>query len=118
VRIDPRVAADGVTQKDLEEQLALNLKIRDAIQEARVAAQTIADVRKRALTQSPALQELEARLVTGPGAYPQPKLIDQLGNLSRMTGAADQKVGRDAFLRYDDLRKELDAILAEVKKLQ
>ena len=30
-------------------------------------------------------------------------LIDQLSNIARMIGQADQKVGRDAFMRFDDL---------------
>jgi hypothetical protein len=33
--IDPRVAADGVRQQDLEEQLDLNLKLRDGMRDAR-----------------------------------------------------------------------------------
>jgi hypothetical protein len=42
VRVDPRVAADGVTQSDLEEQLALSLRVRDLAGEARADAIRIA----------------------------------------------------------------------------
>jgi hypothetical protein len=62
------------------------------------------------------LQSLEARLVTAGGSYPQPMLIDQFGNVARMIGQADQKVGRDAFLRYDDLKEQLDALLVEIER--
>jgi hypothetical protein len=34
-----------------------------------------------------------------------------------MTTQADQKVGRDAVARYEALRKELDAVLAELRPL-
>jgi hypothetical protein len=34
-----------------------------------------------------------------------------------MTTGADQKVGRDALERYADLKKELDAIKAELARL-
>ena len=43
-------------------------------------------------------------------------LIDQLANVARMIGQADQKVGRDAFLRYDDLKQQLDGLSAEVER--
>jgi hypothetical protein len=33
-----------------------------------------------------------------------------------MTSGADQKVGRDALARYQVLRKELDALLAETAR--
>jgi hypothetical protein len=34
-----------------------------------------------------------------------------------MIGQADQKVGRDAFIRFDDLMKEMAAVKAEALKL-
>jgi hypothetical protein len=34
-----------------------------------------------------------------------------------MTSGADQKVGRDAIQRYEVLRKELDAIKAELDRV-
>ena len=119
VRVDPRVAADGVTQADLEEQVAFNLKVRDAISAARQVVAQLAEVREKK-RQDPAavkaLDALRARLVTAGGAYPQPMLIDQFGNLARMVGQADQKIGRDAFLRYEDLMKELASIQAELPR--
>jgi hypothetical protein len=61
-----------------------------------------------------AIAAIEAKLVTAGGSYPQPMLIDQYANVARMIGQADQKVGRDAYLRLDDLDKELAAITSEV----
>ena len=44
-------------------------------------------------------------------------LIDQFANVARMLSQADQKPGRDAYLRYDDLVKELEAVKAEAAKV-
>jgi hypothetical protein len=57
-----------------------------------------------------AAQALRAELVTAGGNYPQPMLIDQLQNVWRMANQADQRPGRDAVVRLDDLRGELAAI--------
>ena len=56
------------------------------------------------------LQELLGKVVTATGIYPQPMLIEQLSNIARMIGQADQKVGKDALIRYEDLMKEMAAI--------
>ena len=120
VRVDPRVAADGVTQADLQEQLDLSLKLRDATAEARALATRIAgalDTSKADQAKTKALQALYNRVVTASTVYPQPMLIDQLSNITRMIGQADQKPGRDAYDRFGDLMKDMAAIQAELKRL-
>jgi hypothetical protein len=120
VRIDPRVAATGVTQADLQEQLALALKVRDAVADARALGARLTAARQATKPGTPnitALEALIARVVTADVVYPQPMLIDQLSNVARMIGQADQKVGRDAFVRFDDLMKEMAAVKAEALKL-
>jgi hypothetical protein len=120
VKIDPRVTADGVTQNDLEEQAALSLRIRDAISQVLKLAERVGDARDKAADDRAAstrLQQLHDKLVTGRGAYPQPMLIDQLANIARMIGQADQRVGRDAYVRFNDLLKELAVLEAEVSML-
>ncbi|MGE0454351.1 MAG: hypothetical protein AB7O37_16415 [Vicinamibacteria bacterium] len=111
VKPDPRLAADGVTEADLREQEALNLRIREAIARARrLAARVDAERDRRRAAGEPSsadLDVLRARLVTAGGAYPQPMLIDQLQNLYRMTTGADQKLGREAFRRLDELAGRL-----------
>lgn len=122
VKLDPRLEKDGVTPADLREQLELQKKLADAVAQGRSAAARLRAARERlgkdagGTGAAKAIDALLARLVTAGGSYPQPMLIDQLANVARMIGQADQKVGRDAFLRYDDLRQELDALLAEVDK--
>ncbi len=128
LKMDPRVRADGVTEADLIEQLALSLQVRDALSEARRAARRIGTARealasetvgssraaRRAQDRDRELAGLHASLVTAEGRYQTPMLIDQLGYLSGMIGRADQKPGIDAYQRYADLRAKLDAILAEM----
>ena len=129
VMIDPRVAADGVSQADLEEQLAFNLQVRDALSDAQQAAARIDSTKKllkarldaedaQAMRVKEELDEIESALVTDTSdSYPPPMLINQLRYLSGMTSRADQKPGRDAYVRYEELRAELDGLLAALDQL-
>ena len=56
------------------------------------------------------LQVLWARMVTAPGTYEQPMLLDQLNSINRVEAGADQKIGTESRRRYDDLVNELKAI--------
>jgi photosystem II stability/assembly factor-like uncharacterized protein len=130
--VDPRVPRDGVTQADLEAQVTFQLKVRDAISDARRLQQQVEQAMKAAsvpavpaaqpgtraldLTFAHPLQRLSARLSDQSGIYPQPMLVSQLQNVARMVGQADQKVGKDAVDRFDDLLKELQALEAEFKQ--
>jgi len=119
VRIDPRVADDGVTLAHLREQEELNLRIRDLQGEARRAAERVRELREGAEGSSSGvtgeLAALEEALVTDPAntvsSYPRPMLIDQIGYLYGMTSRADQKPGDDAHERYAALRNELDGLV-------
>jgi hypothetical protein len=134
LRSDPRVAGDGVTDGDIAEQVKFQLQVRDAISEARKLQQGIEQAMQKAGIkpqldpgkpgESPSnakyaspLHQLYARVVETPGIYTQPMLISQLNNIQRMITQADQKVGKDAYDRYDDLIKEMAAIEAQLKKL-
>jgi hypothetical protein len=134
IKSDPRIAADGVSDGDLAEQVKFQLQLRDALSDARKLQQSIEQVMQKAglkpgletggVGSSPAttkydhpLRALYARVVTTPGIYTQGMLIDQLQNVQRMITQADQKVGKDAYDRYADLVKEMAAIEAELKKL-
>jgi hypothetical protein len=69
------------------------------------------------LTFAHPLQSLWARIADQGGTYPQPMLISQLNNVNRMVGQADQKVGKDAHDRFNDLLKELQTLQAEFKQI-
>lgn len=68
---------------------------------------TEADRARRAL---PRLAELQEKLVTAGGRYPTPMLADQIAFLYNVTLAADQKLGRDVYERYDELSGQLAQI--------
>jgi hypothetical protein len=113
---DPRLAQDGITTPVLEEQYAFNVRVADAITKARQLVATIdAALKSGSGPRQESLRALRARLVTASGSYPQPMLIDQLQNILRMTSQADQRVGRDAYTRLDDLEKDLKEIEAATR---
>ena len=83
-----------------------------ATAEAQQLAQRIRAARQQAAQgseQATRLAALEAQVVTAPIRYSQPMLIDQLNYLYGLVTGADQKLGRDAIARYDELKRELDA---------
>ena len=117
IRIDPRLAGDGVTVSDLQTQSDVLARIRTSVTAARALVTRLAEAKKQAggaPDRVKALEAVEAKLVTAGGAYPQPMLIDQFNNVTRMISQADQKIGKDAYVRLDDLDRELAAITAEV----
>ncbi|MGD2152465.1 MAG: hypothetical protein PVG79_04305, partial [Gemmatimonadales bacterium] len=132
--IDPRVAADGVTQEDLEEQLAFNLRMLELSSDARRTARRVGELReklgglsqltddrgvlRRAESLDDRLAAIESLLVTSEeGRYPQPMLLDQIQYLGGMTSRADQKLGTDAYTRFDELQTELAGHQAEIERL-
>lgn len=133
LKVDPRVPRDGVTVADLEEQTTFLLKLRDTISDARRLQQSVEEAMKKAgaaplpqavpgstpaqATFAHPLQALYARIVDQGGIYPQPMLLSQLQNVQRMSGSADQKVGKDAVDRLNDLIKEMQALQTEFKQL-
>ena len=69
------------------------------------------------LSTSQAEAAISAKLNTQQLRYGKPGLQAHIQYLSGMTGRVDQKVGRDALARYAELKRELDAIKAELNKL-
>jgi len=120
VLIDPRVAEDGVTQSDLVAQVSLSFKVQDVLNSARATSERIREARssgRLTRSQNEKLDALQVQLVTAGGRYPQPMLIDQISYLYSMLGRADQKPGRDAYQRYDELNASLSKILSELEQI-
>ena len=61
------------------------------------------------------LQSISEKLVTKPGPYEDQMFIDQMSNINREIGQADQKVGASAYERFNDLMKEWTALKAEAE---
>jgi photosystem II stability/assembly factor-like uncharacterized protein len=123
VLIDPRVAADGVTLADLQEQFDHNMRVRELVNEVnqlgvRVReAQTKMRSAPNSETSAAALNAVAGRLFTEPVRYSKPGLQAHVTYLASMTANVDQKIGRDAIERYQVLKKELDSVRAEVDRL-
>ncbi|MEM6485819.1 MAG: hypothetical protein AAF662_12655, partial [Pseudomonadota bacterium] len=138
VLVDPRVKAQGVSQDDIEMQLALQREVLSLIDEARrmvprleeaqasrdddetgmadaASAQDTnvgneSDQRSRAEVAKPPFDTALALLETEEGTYMPPRLIDQLNYLYFMLSRADQRPGRDAFERRTALSNQLAGV--------
>jgi len=121
LKADPRVVADGVTQQDFADQLALSIQVRDALSEARMAAYRVAKAREDLQQGVPVdrqLADLLAKLETAEGyAYPTPMLIAQLSYLYSNLDRADQEPGGDAYERYTELEGLLRNYVAELERI-
>jgi photosystem II stability/assembly factor-like uncharacterized protein len=124
VRMDSRLARDGVTLADLREQLEHNLRVRDMVSEVNMAVARLQRAKRRLQGATGAaadtlqrLTALEAKLVTPSVRYSRPALPAHIAYLYGLTTRADQKAGRDAVERYRVLRRELDARQAELKAI-
>jgi hypothetical protein len=117
---DPRVEADGVTAEVLQEQFELSMRVRDVLSEARRTTERLTTARRdlesaqaagqpeRIAAVQRELEEIERVLLDEPGVtYAQPMLVAQLQYLYSMLNRADQKPGRDAYLRLEQLEREL-----------
>ena len=106
---DPRITKDGVTTADLKEQFDHNMRVRDLVSDVN---KMVAKVRG-----NPKLAGLASHVITPSIRYSKPELQTHITYLNSLTNGADQKIGRDAIERYEILRKELDARMAELNKL-
>lgn len=124
VQIDPRLAAEGYTAADLQEQFAHNLRMRNMVTEvnALIARARQAETRLAAAgaaaadTLAQVRNVLRNTLLTQPVRYGKPGLQAHIQYLAGMTTRVDQKVGRDALERAEVLRKELDDAKAAIDR--
>jgi photosystem II stability/assembly factor-like uncharacterized protein len=116
VKIDPRIAKDGITTADLAAQTQLALKVRDSLAEARALSARVRQAIDGKKGDPATLQSLSDRLNTKTGPYEDQMFIDQMSNIGREIGQADQKVPASAYDRYNQLMKEWTAIKADADK--
>ena len=117
---DPRIAKDGVTTADLQEQYDHNVKVqklvddmnKDVARLKKAIADKTLDADKAAK-----LQALSTHVLTPTIRYSQPELQTQVTYLSSMTARTDQKIGRDAIARYQVLRKQVDDVTAQLNAM-
>ncbi len=121
--IDQRIAADGVTVADLQEQYEHNMRMRALVNDMN---RLVARVREAQRNSNAAggngesnarLNALAAKLLTEPVRYGKPGLQTHITYLAGLTANVDQKIGRDAIERYAVLKREFDAVKAEAEPL-
>jgi photosystem II stability/assembly factor-like uncharacterized protein len=125
VLIDPRVAEDGVTVADLQEQYEHNMRVREMVNSVNQLVARVREFQQKssavgASTGPDAVSRINAvaaRLLTEPVRYSKPGLQAHINYLASMTANVDQKIGRDAIERYQVLKKELDTLRAEVDRI-
>ena len=127
ILMDPRIEADGVTQSDLvsqaqisKEVLLLQVKARKTLSEIDAGLKKLEGLiqekgrqEKQAKKLKGQLDKVRADMVMAKGRYQTPMLIDQIGYLYSMLDRADQKPGRDAYIRLDELKEWLQKCQSE-----
>jgi photosystem II stability/assembly factor-like uncharacterized protein len=122
VLIDPRVADEGITTADLQQQFEHNMRMRgmvttvnQLVSRVRAAQSKLKDSQDEATRT--ALNAVASKLLTEPVRYGKPGLQAHITYLASMTATTDQKIGHDAAERYEILRKELESLKVEVDRL-
>jgi hypothetical protein len=119
---DPRVLASGVTSADLADQYQHNLGVLALVNDTNVAVARLKQA-QAALKANPdaakekALKAIADRLLTPPVRYSPPGLDTHVNYLRSQTDGFDGKVSADPKQRYADLRKQIDAIVAELDRV-
>ncbi|HXD30241.1 MAG TPA: hypothetical protein VN643_03945 [Pyrinomonadaceae bacterium] len=123
VLIDPRVAEDGVTVADLQEQFAHNMRMRELVNGVNQLVTKVRDAQNK-LRNNPGangslaeVNAVAAKLLSEPVRYGKPGLQAHITYLAGMTANTDQKIGRDALERYAVLLKEYEAVKAEAERV-
>ena len=124
VLIDPRIAEDGVTLADLQEQYEHNMRLREMVTQVNQLVARVRESQTRLRNAATAendmsakVNALAAKLLTEPIRYSKPGLQAHITYLASMTANVDQKIGRDAIERYNVLKKELEALRAEADRV-
>lgn len=113
--LDPRLEADGITAADLQAQYELSRNVAQLgadVQQLQAELRT-ARSRFEQAGNTAALERitaLESQIVNARTAYPQQMLAAQVAYLSGIVSRADNRPHRDAFERYEELRRQLDEL--------
>ncbi len=116
LKLDPKVAASGVSLADVQAQESVALEIIALLSEVKKMGEEVKEKQKvlkgnGELTadqqkQLEQLKVLEKMLVTAKGTYMQPMLISQVNYLYGIVRRADQVPGRDVYQRLQVLKAE------------
>ncbi len=141
LRMDPRVAKDGVTIDDLQAQFDLSIRLRnlvdrtwDTIRNIRAVRDQLQSVARNARgaglengiageardlsRQLTRVEKLLVQTESGKvGAQLEPQLIGQLRYLGSMIAPADQRPANSAYDRIKDIEKELEGYRSQLSEV-
>lgn len=110
--IDPRLVNAQISTDMIKEQVELSLQIRDLEWRAKELSVRIKKSLNESEKSSPdylLFQDMDKSLNTVKSVpYSQPMLIDQISYLREMLNTADQQPGKDAYIRFTELSKEVE----------
>ncbi len=112
LRMDPRQAEAGITPDDLRAQEELQLQVLELWEramklEGRLEKEIRSLDKQKQSERIASLKSKLSALQTAEGIYMQPMLKDQISYLYSMLNRADQRPGKDAYDRYEELNAEL-----------
>ncbi|MEQ8424539.1 MAG: hypothetical protein RIA63_07500 [Cyclobacteriaceae bacterium] len=130
VMVDPKLDMTKTGLEDLRAQENLSLQVVALEDSSKRVAERIKSRRKELeklikagkrtkqyQEEDKRLAQIQDQLITPEGIYMTPMLIDQLRYLRSMLNQADQRPGKDAYERYDELKNRLNTILNSYVKL-
>lgn len=130
VKVDPKLDVTKTGMEDLRAQENLSMQVIALEDSSKRVAEEIKTRRKelaklikdgkrvKQYTQEDKrLAQIEEQLVTADGIYMTPMLIDQLRYLRSMLNQADQRPGKDAYDRYEELKNRFSTIVTPYTKL-
>lgn len=130
VKADPRVLESGVTLSDLKAQRDLALKVTNLQSQAKQLAYKLEKDRKqledatkekkkkKLVEELDILEKYDAQFNTAEGRYMQPMLLSQISYLNSMINRADQRPGKDAYDRFEELSEELAQLKSAYESLR
>jgi photosystem II stability/assembly factor-like uncharacterized protein len=130
VKVDPKLDLTKTSMEDIKAQETLSLQVVALEDSAKHVLEDIKSKRKELeklikagknkkqnTQEDKRLALIQDQLATAEGIYMTPMLIDQLRYLRGMLSQADQKPGKDAYERFDELKNRFNSIMTPYVKL-
>jgi len=114
LQIEPRVKKSGVTLADLKEQERVGLEVVALQTKVKKMAAAVQEKQKSGKGDQVALKKYHDMLIRASGAYPKPKLIDQVNYLYGTVNRADQIPGKEAYKRLVELKDQAEKLKAMI----
>jgi hypothetical protein len=120
---DPRVPQMGITMEDIVVQENLALELVDLISSARKWTDDLKQQKKKLSADKEtresnkdkiaSIDGLLEELETAQGTYMKPMLLSQMNYLYNIVEGPDHRPGKDAFMRYDELKSKYEQLKSQ-----